>query len=143
MPDVLYSDVYPFRYQALNLSTNPAWSNVANTYPASIGAPADDQPQVCIQGTSPSGIYMIGTSVTYQISQTNNSVQARFSINGGSTWENFSKETKDSSDVESGIYTFPFVFGGGAYDFVFQGKKELASGTLAVQFMNIWFNRKA
>lgn len=142
MPDVKYTDEFPFVYQSLSQSTNPGWIDISDEYPIAVGNPAADQVEVRIQGSNPSGIYIVGLSATVQITAVNNSIQARFSLDGGSFWENFSRESKDTTDRQSMDYTFPKIHSGGAYDFVFQMKKENQNNIMQTFFANIWFDRK-
>jgi hypothetical protein len=143
MANIKYSIAFPFIFQGLSNVTNPGWVDTDDAYPLDLTAPAADQPQVRVVGTTDAGEFMLGVSTTYAITSANNSAQGRFSLDGGATWEDFSKESKDSTDLQALTYQFPFVWPGGAYDFVFQMKKENTTNNMDVHFMNLWFDKRA
>jgi hypothetical protein len=136
--EVLEALLY-FEWQSLSSFTNPGWSDVDITYPTVVGSPAADQVEVRIASTAIAGLYVLNFSATFLIGATNNSTESRFSLDGGATWENFSRESKDTTDRNALAYSFPLEHQGGDYDFVFQTKKENATSTLQVFFQNIWF----
>ena len=140
MADKQIWDSLGFNHTSLSQTTNTGWADVDDTY-ATVGAPNADQVEIGLQGTAVTATYLMAMSATYEINSTGNSVQARFSLDGGSTWENFSRESKDSTDRQSMDYLFPVNLSG-AYDFVFQMKKENASNALQVHFANLWLERK-
>ena len=135
-------NIRTFNYVSKSQITDAAWNDVADTYPAVVGSPNADQPEGRIQGTALETLYLLGLSCTYSINSTGNSAQARFSLDGGATWEDFSRESKDSTDRQTFDYMFPYPMVAGAYDIVVQLKKENASNTMQVHFLNLWLERK-
>jgi hypothetical protein len=134
--------IIDFQSQRKSSIVETGWTDVAATYPADPNAPAADQPQVRLQQTPPdSGTYLFDISATYLLDTASASTEARFTLDGGSTWENYSKESADTSDRTTIAYNFPLdLVGGVPIDYIFQMKKE-ATGTLEVFFMNIWIQR--
>ena len=62
--------------------------------------------------TTPSreaGIYKLSQSMMYSLNSTTNSAYFRFSINGGSTWNEIRREPKDNLDVLPSAYTSTLV----------------------------------
>ena len=143
MPNVKYTDEFPFTFDNGNHIADPGWDDCANTYPASVGAPAADQPQVRIAGTVPEGQYLLGFSVTWTVNSLTNSLEIRWSLDGGATWETFSRAASDSGDQQAATYAFPKAQGVGSFDFVMQCRKENAQNQMSVLFMNIWYDRKS
>jgi len=143
MPDLF--TLIDFQSQRLSGADEPGWSDVGITFPASLDSPAADQPQVRIQHTPlEDGAYILALSATYNINAANNSAVGRFSLDGGSTWEQFSRESKDSTDRITIDYNFPIDFAAGVpIDVVLQLRKETDTNTMQVFFMNLWIQRVA
>jgi len=55
------------------------------------------------------GLYEYKQSITYNMDVPNRSVIFRFSLDGGVTWEERSKEVKDAANIEDTEMFFPFV----------------------------------
>jgi hypothetical protein len=136
--------IVDFQSQRKSSDVETGWLNAAATYPADPNAPAADQPQVRIQHTPPAdGTYLYDISATSLLDVASASTEARFTLDGGSTWEDYSRESADTSDRNTLAYNFPIDLTGGVpIDIIFQMKKE-SGGTLSVFFMNIWIQRVA
>lgn len=90
------------------------------------------------------GVYEFGMSMTWDFNRTNNSAYFRFSTDGGSTWNEFVKEPKDSTDSNAEYYAFPVdITSESVLDLRVEGHKETGAGTLDVRFLDLWVERKA
>ena len=143
MPNVKYTDEFPFIFDGGNHFDDPGWDDLANTFPAVVGSPDADQAEVRISGAAPVGQYLMGFSATWTVNSLTNSLQIRFSLDGGATWEIFSRSASDSGDSQAATYAFPKAQGVGAFDFVMQCRKENAQNQMSLLFANIWFDRKS
>ena len=137
-------DIMDFQSERKSSTVETGWTDCAATYPADPNTPAADQPQVRIQHTPPeTGTYLFDVSATYLLSVASASTEARFTLDGGATWENYSRESADTTDRTPVSYNFPVdLTSGVAIDFIFQIKKE-STGILEVFFMNMWIERVA
>lgn len=141
MPNVKLTDYMPFINDGGNSTDNPGWLDVDSAFPAVVGSPAADQAEVRIQSTVPAGTYMFGVSVTWTVNSLTNAMQLRFSLDGGTTWEIFSRAASDSGDSQAAAYTFPKVQGAGTIDFVMQMRKETSQNQMSILFASIWYHR--
>ncbi len=92
--------------------------------------------------TRPAGVYEMGMSITWTFDRTNRSAYMRFSGNGGTTWNDFTAEPKDSTDANVIYYAYPKIYDGVApLQIQVQARKETAAGTLAVNFVDVWIKR--
>jgi len=141
MANIKYTDEFPFIFDGGNHIDDPGWDDLANTFPAAVGSPNADQAEVRIAGTVPEGTYMFGVSVTWTVNSSTNSMQLRFSLDGGATWETFSRAASDSGDQQAAAYEFPKAQGVGNFDFVMQIRKENFQNQMSLLFANIWYKR--
>jgi len=88
------------------------------------------------------GTYEIKISSTFTYNTTGKSAFFRWSIDGGTNWEEFSVEPKDVTDKKALSYDFPYEHLGGAIDIRLEFKCESASNTLTVLFANLVFEQK-
>ena len=110
-----------------------------NSY-ANVGSPNANQMEVRVQVTPSAGVYLFGISMQYTVVGSNTgTIDYRFTFNGGSNWNNFTKEVSGNDDTVAIEYMFPYVHGGGALDLVFQATKQ--NGSISVEFADIWFQR--
>ncbi len=89
-----------------------------------------------------SGTYMLGFSVLWEYDQASQSVDMRYSIDGGVTWTEAHMEPKDSTDVTATTYQFPMTLVDGTHGMIIQMKKETTSGIFNVRFADTWLERK-
>jgi hypothetical protein len=141
MANVKYTDEFPLFFDSRGQISNPGWVNLSNAYPAVVGAPAANEAEVRITaGSHPAGTYELNMSGTYEVDSSTNDAQLRFSLDGGATWEEFSRGA--TSGVRSAFaYAFPLPQTVGSFDFVMQVKKENSQNTMQLYFASIWFKR--
>lgn len=96
-----------------------------------------------ITPTREAGTYEIKISTTFTYNSISKSAYFRWSIDGGTNWEEFSVEPKDFTDKKAMSYSFPYPYLGGVMDIKLECKCEASSDTLDVLFANIVFERKA
>lgn len=140
MPNVKYTDEFPLFRERGDQTTNPAWGDVADTFGVVIGSPNADQVELRIQGTAPEGVYTLNLSGTVEINSSNNDVEARFSIDGGVTWDFFSRDVEANARI-GWTFAFPIDVGLGSFDFIGQIKKQNPQNTLQIHGFNMWFHR--
>lgn len=116
-------------------------TDVSNVWPVDPDTVGVDQVQVRIQHDVSGGLYQFGLSTTAQINATGNSIETRFSLDGGTSWEQQEKESKDGTDRLFTDYLFPLPLDAGPVDLIVQVKKENAANTLDVFFANVWLTR--
>ena len=89
------------------------------------------------------GTYQITFSLTFDYDSTNKSAGFQWTLDNGTTWEQFSIEPKDKSDKKALTYTFPSELTVEAiFNFKMQGKCESSGNTLTVDYANIIIERK-
>jgi len=135
-----FTDVFPFIVGA-GVGTI---SLVNAAYPTDPDTPAFDQPQKRIQLASPvAGIYTVTISATWELGSQIRSAYIRFTTDGGTTWEEGVREPKDISDTQFSHYSFPLTLDGSAIDFIVQARREDASVTMDMHFLNLFIQRVA
>lgn len=90
----------------------------------------------------PAGTYQLTLSMIYTINSVTSAAYFRFSIDGGNTWVEVRKESKDISDKLNETYITVDNFAGGIKDVVVQARKETAGDTLIVLDQSIIYERK-
>ena len=88
------------------------------------------------------GVYSITFSITFDYNSTNKSAYFQWSIDSGTTWEEFRVEPKDATDKKALHYEFPHEHTGGSFNLKLMGKCENSSNTLSVDYANIVIERK-
>jgi len=89
------------------------------------------------------GTVMYGMSWTYSYDANNASVYMRFSINNGSTWNEFISEPSDTTDVNANTYAFPIeVATDGALTLEVEARKETGANQFDVLFFDVWIEKK-
>jgi len=88
------------------------------------------------------GVYEIKISKTFQYNKTGKSALFRWSLDGGSTWEDFSIEVKDITNKTSESYVFPLTHAGGTLDIKLEAGRESNAGILNIDYANIIVERK-
>ena len=81
-------------------------------------------------GRKDSGVYEYKHSITFKMSVVNKSAEFRFSLNGGTTWEERFLEVKDKTNIEDTESLFPMEVPQGGIDvhMKLEAKTETASG---------------
>lgn len=105
----------------------------------------DDTWQECARLTTPfreDGTYEVGYSLTYTLDNINTSAYFRYSVDGGSIWNEVVKEPKDSTDSVPMYYAYPFVHSGAAFDIIFQARKEAPTDVMTINFLDLWLDKK-
>ena len=83
------------------------------------------------------GKYLVGFSTTHTFDTTTKSVVHQMTYNNG-TAEEFWRENKDTTDRDITSYSFVMEHTSGDFSLDIQMRKEDTSGTLDVQFANVW-----
>ena len=91
---------------------------------------------------APEGVYEYKFIMTYNHSTTTKSAYFRFSLDGGTTWNEVRKEVKDVTDNIPVYYGFPVVHPGGDIDLVIEYRTEVDGNVLNVSFIDIVVERK-
>ena len=92
--------------------------------------------------TLEAGLYEIKISKTFQYNKTGKSALFRWSLDGGTTWEDFSIEVKDITNKTSESYVFPLTHAGGTLDIKLEAGRESDAGILNIDYANIIVERK-
>jgi len=92
--------------------------------------------------TRDAGLYEIKFSKTFKYSSKTNSAIFRWSLDGGTSWETFPIEVKDTTNVHASSYVFPYMHSGGAFDIRMQATCENNGQTLDIKYANIIVERK-
>jgi len=87
------------------------------------------------------GDYEHMMSITSQYDQTTKSEFFRFSLDGGSTWEESQTEPKDKTDKRYISYPFVRTQVSGDLQLIIQARKEDVTGVMTVLFANAWIKR--
>ena len=89
------------------------------------------------------GTYEFKVSLVYNLNSTTDSAFVRYSIDGGSTWLEFSREPKDKTDNTAVTYSFyKDMTANDVVDFVLEARKENASNTLNIVENNLVIDKK-
>ena len=92
---------------------------------------------------SPIGVYELKLSMTYSLNSTNTSAFFRFSMDGGTTWNETRKEPKDNTDKLMVDYSFPFEQNANqVVDIVVQARKETAGDIMEIYFLDLVYEWK-
>ncbi len=90
----------------------------------------------------PAGIYEFGISMTWTYDRTNRSAYMRYSTNGGTSWNDFIAEPKDSTDANAMYYAYPRILAAdGIQQLRVESRKETGAGTLDINFADCWIKR--
>ena len=95
--------------------------------------------------TTPSrvaGVYKLSQSMLYSLNSTTTSAFFRFSIDGGTTWNEIRREPKDNTDVLPSAYTSTVIHTGGVFEVIVESRKEVAGDVLTVLSIDLIFERK-
>jgi len=88
------------------------------------------------------GWYEFGMSITSTFDTTTKSEFYRFSLDGGTSWNEFTHEPSDQTDEEPFVYIFPKQYTSAeAVNFIVQARKEDTAGTMLVPFADAWIKR--
>jgi hypothetical protein len=90
----------------------------------------------------PAGTYEISFSASYKYSTTSRSAGFSWSIDGGTTWQEFTEEVKDTKNTNFFSYSFPIEHLGGGINFMLDAKCGSSSDTLEIKYGNIIFELK-
>ena len=90
----------------------------------------------------PAGTYVLTQSMLYSLDSTGDSAYFRFTINGGSTWTEISKEPKDTTDLAPESFSKVLVHPGGVFDIEIQSRKEALGDVLTIYDINLFVERK-
>lgn len=91
----------------------------------------------------PAGTYEYKLAMTYSLDSTSSSAYMRFSIDGGSTWNEMVREPKDNTDKIMLAYGFPYeMVAPEIIDIVVEIRKENAGDILQVYYIDIVAERK-
>lgn len=88
------------------------------------------------------GTYELKLSWTSTCDSTINPQSFRWSTDGGSTWNEYVIEAKDTADVYPFAYGFPLEWDGGVLEVIFQAKKGGAGDNMIIDYHDIIFERK-
>ena len=91
---------------------------------------------------APAGTYSFQFNALFNYNSTGRSAFFNISDDGGTTWVEVRKEAKDTTDVNSFDYSYPYVHTGGAIDLKVEYRTESNSDTLNVLGSNIVVERK-
>ena len=91
----------------------------------------------------PAGTYVLTQSMLYSLDSTGDSAYFRFTINGGSTWTEISKEPKDTTDLAPESLSKVLVHPGGVFNLEIQSRKEVLGDVLTIYDINLFIERKA
>lgn len=89
------------------------------------------------------GLYEIKQSVLYNYDTSSRSAYFRVSTDGGLTWLELRRESKDPTDLEPVTLVRVDVFNGGIKDIIIQARCENPSDILAINLVNTAFHRVA
>jgi hypothetical protein len=90
----------------------------------------------------PAGIYLWAVSLTWAYTSTSQSIELRFSTDGGQTWgPTWIMEPKDSQDRMPFFYSFPVQHQGGERQVIMQGRKTSQVGAAQVTISDLWYQR--
>ena len=92
-------------------------------------------------GTLPAGVYEYKHSMTFTIDSTTKSLIFRFSLDGGATWEERSREVKDVTNVEDTESSFPLALGVEPVHLRLQAKVE-SGATAVIKYASQVFEKK-
>ena len=91
----------------------------------------------------PKGVYEFKFGFSYRFESTNKSVYYRVSFDGGSTWKEYSKEPKDTTDTELVYFGFPtYLAAEQDIDMIFEVKKEAGGNNLDISYAHLIIDRK-
>lgn len=93
--------------------------------------------------TRAAGTYKLSLSMLHTLNSITTSAYFRFSKDGGTTWIEIRKESKDIADVSASSYMSTIVHTGGIFNLIVEARKEVAGDILVVQAINSIFERKA
>jgi len=96
---------------------------------------------VSLTATIPAATYQFGFSMSYVFPNATNSVQFRFSLDGGTNWFTFTVEAKDTTDNLPFVYLFPIDYAGGTPTVVLEARKEGGTQSFNVLFADIWLQQ--
>jgi len=105
----------------------------------------DDVYEEIARLTTPSrvaGTYKLSQSMLYSLNSTTTSAYFRFSLDGGSNWNEIRREPKDNTDTLPSAYTSTYVHTGGVFEVIIQSRKESAGDILTVAILDVIFERK-
>ena len=88
------------------------------------------------------GIYKLDLNMLYSLNSTTNSSYFRYSVDGGISWVEVRKESKDITDINNDSYATVINFVGGDFNIRIQGRKENAADTLTVESLTATLERK-
>ena len=88
------------------------------------------------------GTYRIDIDMSYTFDRTTTSAEFGFSSDGGVTWNDFTEEPKDKTDVSPFNYGYPFELTHPYPHFIFRAKKETGAGDLDILFLDLSMERK-
>ena len=89
------------------------------------------------------GVYEYKFSLTFAYSTSTRSAMFQWSLNGGTTWEEYELEVKDPNNKMPRTYEFPITRAqAGTIHLVLQAKCEGASDTLTIDYASIIAERK-
>ncbi len=87
------------------------------------------------------GTYEFGMSITSKYDQTTKSKFARFSLDDGATWFEFTHEASDKTDSDPTTYSFFLEGVSGDLTLDVECRKEDATGIMIVEFADVWIKR--
>jgi len=85
----------------------------------------------------PAGVYQLSFSIIFTYNTTGRSGFLRISIDGGSTWHEFRKEAKDTTDKLWVTYVTAVPFPEQIHDIIMEARKENSGDIMEVGFANI------
>ena len=115
------------RVDILDVPASPTWTLVGELNPTLKNGSA----------------YTVALSLTMTMADTNDSALFRFSIDGGSSWEEFSKEAKDANDRVTADYFFPVTGAGVPFHVILEVSKTSGGNTLDVHYANLVIKRES
>ena len=90
----------------------------------------------------PIGIYRLDLSMIYKSDNNNRSSFFRFSIDGGTTWSEFRKQTKQVQDINNETLFKVVDHSGGDLNIIIQSRKENTNDTLTIQYITYLLEQK-
>lgn len=87
------------------------------------------------------GCYEFGYSGVHSYDQINKSEYMRFSLDGGTTWQELIREPANTLDIQADSYQFYIRGISGDLSFIVQARAQDATGTMEVYSVNVWIKR--
>jgi hypothetical protein len=88
------------------------------------------------------GIYKVGMSVIWKLDTTTKSGMLRYSLDGGSTWQEFQSEPKDKTNDNANVFGMTINHSGGPIDIRIDMTRESGTNAMDCSRSEIIIERK-